>query len=110
MQVNVARESSKHGFDPEDAARSLAVMSRLPGLRIKGLMAMAPLEGGLAAAEDAFGTAHILFERLRSAGGADPAVFHLLSMGMSGDYEAAIRAGATHVRVGEAIFGPKVVV
>lgn len=108
LQVNIAREASKHGFDPEDTAISLAEMSRFSGLRIEGLMTMAPLEGGLAAAEETFGAARGLFERLRTSGDTDPAVFHLLSMGMSGDYEAAIRAGATHVRVGGAIFGSRI--
>ena len=107
LQVNIAHEASKHGFDPAETARSLAEMARMPGLRVEGLMTMAPLDGGMAAAEDTFGAARGLFDRLRAAGDADPAVFRLLSMGMSGDYEAAIRAGATHVRVGGAIFGPK---
>ena len=105
LQFNIAGEESKHGYDPSTALDALSQAAALKGLSIEGLMAMAPLEGAMTAAERTFEAAKALFDRLRASGCVDSAVFCKLSMGMSGDYEAAIHAGATHIRVGSLIFG-----
>ncbi len=105
LQFNLSHEESKHGFDESEAERALDACSRIPGICMEGLMTMAPLAGGSSAAAQAFDTARRLFERLRDSGVADPDVFCRLSMGMSGDFPEAIRAGATIIRVGSAVFG-----
>ena len=105
LQFNIAGEESKHGYDPSDALEALAQAAALKGLSIEGLMAMAPMEGAVPAAEKTFEAAKNLYDRLRASGVVDAAVFCKLSMGMSGDYEAAIHAGATHIRVGSLVFG-----
>ncbi len=107
LQFNIAREASKHGFEADAAMESLAATAAIPGLAVEGLMTMAPLEGGLPEAERTFLAARRLFDRIRASGLVDPASFCRLSMGMSGDYTVAIPAGATLVRVGGAIFGPR---
>lgn len=105
MQFNIAREPSKHGYDVEAAESALAQCVSTPGLTVRGIMVMAPLAGGSDRARETFEAARALYERLRNGGIADPVRFNQLSMGMSGDVAEAIRAGATIVRVGSAIFG-----
>lgn len=105
MQFNIAREPSKHGYDAREADFALEQCVATPGLAVRGIMVMAPLAGGTDVARETFEAARTLYDRLRSGGVADPAVFNHLSMGMSGDVAEAIRAGATIVRVGSAIFG-----
>jgi hypothetical protein len=100
VQVNTARDPAKAGVLPEDAPRLVARISALEGIRCEGLMTV-----------PAFGAdPRPAFAALRTIG-ADlrlrfPAVTHL-SMGMSGDYEVAIEEGATIVRLGQALFGPR---
>lgn len=90
VQVNVSGEATKGGFRPEDVAAAVAAARK--GLRVEGLMTMAP-EG-----EDA--RPH--FRRLRSL--AEREGLGGLSMGMSQDFEAAVEEGATLVRIGSAVF------
>ena len=90
VQVNVSGEASKGGFRPEDVATALAAARK--GLRVEGLMTMAP-EGG---------DARPHFRRLREL--AEKAGLRGLSMGMSQDFEAAVEEGATLVRIGSAVF------
>ena len=106
MQVNLAGEESKHGFSFAETDAALKEITGLPNLSLEGLMTMAPIQPGLAPAEEVFGQAAALRDRWVREGRVDPDVFRVLSMGMSGDYEAAIRAGSTHVRIGSALFGP----
>jgi uncharacterized pyridoxal phosphate-containing UPF0001 family protein len=74
-------------------------------VRARGLMCMAPLEGGPAAARSTFERCRELYEDIRHSGaGGDR--FNVLSMGMSGDFEAAVECGANLVRVGGAVIGP----
>jgi pyridoxal phosphate enzyme (YggS family) len=95
LEVNVAREPQKAGCDPDDAMRLAAVVRALPGVELRGLMCIPPAEGD----------PRPWFRALRglAAGLALPD----LSMGMSGDWRAAIEEGATLVRVGTAIFGAR---
>lgn len=93
IQVNIGDEGQKSGIEPEKTAELLALCREQHGLAIEGLMCIPPLED----APEPY------FERLaRLAGDLG---LKGLSMGMSGDFEAAIRCGATHIRVGSAIFG-----
>jgi pyridoxal phosphate enzyme (YggS family) len=103
MQVNLAEEASKSGTSPEAAPELLRQISGLAHLRLVGLMTMPPfLEPE--AVRPYFRALRELRDRLQDLGGTP---LPELSMGMSGDYEVAIEAGATLVRVGTAIFGSR---
>ena len=95
VQVNVGREPQKAGIAPEDADGFVRDCQARFGSRLRGLMCIPPAE------QDAAPHFAWLAERAAKHG------LPVLSMGMSGDYEAAIRYGATHVRVGTAIFGAR---
>ncbi len=106
IQVNISREPQKHGIAPEDAGALAAAAVRLPGIRLRGLMGMAPL---VARAEDArgfFRELRALRDRVRDGlpGGQPDGTLADLSMGMTDDFEVAIQEGATMVRVGRALF------
>ena len=98
VQVNITGEASKHGFSPDQLRADWSRLNADPGLQVDGLMAMAAARSGPddTAPRQAFDTV----ARLREELAAGP----LLSIGMSGDFEDAIAAGATHVRVGSALF------
>ena len=95
VQVNVGREPQKAGIAPEDADGFVQDCQARFGARVRGLMCIPPAEQNPAP--------HFAWLAERAAKHGLP----VLSMGMSGDYEAAIRHGATHVRVGTAIFGAR---
>jgi pyridoxal phosphate enzyme (YggS family) len=99
LQVNLAGESSKGGFDPVELQQDFEELVQLKQLNIKGLMIIPPEDQD---ARGWFAGLRELRDRLAGMSGFD---IPWLSMGMSGDYEAAILEGATHVRVGSAIFG-----
>jgi pyridoxal phosphate enzyme (YggS family) len=102
LEVNISAEPSKHGFAPAQLERLLGNWPNDLKIQICGLMAMASLTGGPAMAERDFANVRQLRDRL--AGSLPPGVsLSELSMGMSGDFEAAIRQGATLVRIGSAI-------
>jgi PLP dependent protein len=98
IQVNVSGEASKSGVDPAEVAALCESMSKLPRLRLRGLMAIP--EPGADAAR--YRELRALFEQLKGRFGLDT-----LSVGMSDDMELAIAEGATLVRVGTAIFGQR---
>jgi len=101
LQVNAAGEPQKHGFAPDAALPAARRIAALPGIRLRGLMTIAPLV-------DDPGVVRPVFRRLRELGAAlraDVPGADELSMGMSDDFEVAIEEGATVVRVGRAIFG-----
>jgi pyridoxal phosphate enzyme (YggS family) len=95
VQVNTGREPQKAGVDPDEADAFLAECREVHGIEVSGLMCIPP------AGEDPKPHFDLLAEIARRNGLAQ------LSMGMSGDYPAAIACGATHVRVGSAIFGDR---
>lgn len=95
VQVNTGREPQKAGIDPGEADAFLRECREVHGLEISGLMCIPPAE------EDPAPHFALLAEIARRNG------LSQLSMGMSGDYPQAIAAGATHVRVGSAIFGTR---
>jgi pyridoxal phosphate enzyme (YggS family) len=97
LEVNVAGEASKSGCAPGDVPALAEHVAGLPGLALRGLMCIPPLEGD---PRPHFAALRALRDRL-------PLRLPDLSMGMSGDYEAAIAEGSTLVRVGTAIFGAR---
>lgn len=106
LQVNAGNDPAKFGCEPEEAPRLLEAALGCPHLRVEGLMTIAPL--GATEAETA-GHAARTFANLRGLRDGLAARFGValpeLSMGMSGDLEAAVAAGSTCVRVGTALFG-----
>ncbi|TVO59390.1 YggS family pyridoxal phosphate-dependent enzyme [Denitromonas halophila] len=103
LQVNVSGEASKSGVAPEEVAALAQAVSVLPGLRLRGLMAIPEPTDDLSVLKQRFGQVRALRDALNGEGMA----LDTLSMGMSHDLEAAIAEGATMVRVGTAIFGAR---
>jgi MAF protein len=103
LQVNVARDPAKSGVLPEQVAATVGALAALPRFELRGLMTIAPVGGGPAAAPT-FAELREQFDVLRRMGYER---LSELSMGMSDDYPEAIAAGATLVRLGTAIFGPR---
>ena len=101
LEVNVSAEASKGGVAPADLPGLARAVAGLPHLRLRGLMAIPAPQQDAAAQREAFRRVRCLFESLRDEG----LELDTLSMGMSGDLEAAIAEGSTIVRVGTAIFG-----
>jgi hypothetical protein len=98
LEVNVANESSKSGFLPDAVGEALDAIGGLAHLRVRGLMAIPPIVERAEDSRPAFKALSALAQR-HGLGE--------LSMGMSGDFEVAVEEGATMVRVGTAIFGPR---
>lgn len=107
LQVHIAREESKFGFAPDELnnfAQSLN-SSEFPNVRICGLMGMASFTEEMDQVREEFRTLHRLFKQLKETVFRQSADFTELSMGMSGDWPAAVEEGSTMVRIGSAIFG-----
>ena len=99
LEVNVAREAQKHGFDPQQVQAAVSEIASM--LELRGMMAMGPSQGDPA-------PAFRELKRLRD--GAEQRLgksLPVLSMGMSGDFEVAVTEGSTMVRLGQALFGPR---
>jgi pyridoxal phosphate enzyme (YggS family) len=103
VEVNVGGEARKHGVEPAGAARLAGEVAALDGVAVKGLMAIPPRSDDPEAARPFFRD----LAALRDLVAASIPGASALSMGMSGDFEQAIEEGATIVRIGEAIFGPR---
>ena len=103
IEVNISGEASKHGVTPAESAALAAAVADLPGLKLRGLMAIPAAVESEARQREAFAALRTLQQALIDAGHA----LDTLSMGMSGDYPAAIAEGVTMVRIGTAIFGPR---
>jgi pyridoxal phosphate enzyme (YggS family) len=104
-QVNTSGEDAKYGLAPEPALDQVLEMAELPGLRIRGLMTMAPFVDDETVLSRTFAGLRTLSEDLRRR---SMAVGGELSMGMTNDLEIAIREGSTMVRIGTALFGERV--
>lgn len=103
IEVNLAGEPSKHGVGPERVLSLVAELAALPGLDVRGLMAIPPLTRDAESSRGYFRVLRDLGEQVQQVlPGAGE-----LSMGMTRDFETAIEEGATIVRIGEAIFGPR---
>ena len=103
LQVNVSGEASKSGVAPDEVQALAASVVELPGLRLRGLMALPAVSHEFDQQRRAFAEVRGLYQTLIDAGFC----LDTLSMGMSGDLEAAIAEGATMVRVGSALFGAR---
>ena len=103
MQVNIVGEESKGGLSPAEAELEGARWLGLRGLRIEGVMTMAPFDADERTLREVFSGARRVRARLHELG--HPAVE--LSMGMSNDYEIAVEEGATMVRLGTVLFGAR---
>jgi hypothetical protein len=104
LEVNVSGEETKYGFTPEELRAQFPTLSKLPHLRIGGLMTMAPYNENPEEARPVFRALRELRDELQST---YQHPLPELSMGMSGDFEPAIEEGATLVRVGSSIFGAR---
>ncbi|HGG7746757.1 TPA: YggS family pyridoxal phosphate-dependent enzyme, partial [Neisseria meningitidis] len=103
IEVNIAGEAVKHGVAPEEAVALAVEVAKLPNIVVRGLMCVAKANSSETELKVQFQTMRKLLADLNTAGvKAD-----VLSMGMSDDMPAAIECGATHVRIGSAIFGKR---
>ena len=106
IQVNVAREDSKSGVYVEDTIQLIKDIARLKNVAVKGLMTMPPYFNAPDRVRPFFATLRQLRDQIQEEN--IPGIsMQELSMGMTGDFEAAIEEGATLVRVGTAIFGER---
>ncbi|HEX4782415.1 MAG TPA: YggS family pyridoxal phosphate-dependent enzyme [Usitatibacter sp.] len=103
VQVNISGESTKGGVAPGEALALARAVAKLPRLRLRGLMGMASYSGDMAGPRAQFASLAGLRRQIEAQGIA----LDTLSMGMSGDFEAALAEGATMVRIGTAIFGER---
>ena len=106
VEINVGNEESKYGFGFEEAMEKTLEIAKLPGLYVRGFMCVAPF------VEDPEEN-RMLFRRMKELSvdmqrqKSDNILTDILSMGMTNDYMTAIEEGATHVRIGTALFGPR---
>ena len=107
LEVNIGREESKGGCLPEELPALARLAMDLPHVRLRGLMAIPPVAAEPGANRRFFAATRQLYVDIRRQIGDNDTDIDCLSMGMSGDYEDAIREGATLVRVGTALFGPR---
>lgn len=105
LQVNIDDEASKSGCAPSALPGLAEAAANFNQLRLRGIMSIPSPDPDMARRQRSFAALRSLFERLR----ADNPQIDTLSMGMSEDFELAIREGATLVRVGSALFGPRAV-
>jgi pyridoxal phosphate enzyme (YggS family) len=103
IQVNIAREPGKAGVEPALAAQLARTVRALPQLRLRGLMCILPAGQSAPDNRHSFHALALLLQQINAQGGG----LDSLSMGMSADYREAIQQGATLIRVGTAIFGPR---
>jgi pyridoxal phosphate enzyme (YggS family) len=101
IQVELVPEPTKGGVEPAAVAQLAAATAELPRVRLRGLMCVPPPQPTVAAQRAVFARLRTLLEELNAGGHK----LDTLSMGMSGDFEAAIAEGATLVRIGTALFG-----
>jgi pyridoxal phosphate enzyme (YggS family) len=104
LEINISGEAQKQGLAPGEACEVASRLAALPGLDLRGLMGMAKFGSSESELRTSFASLRLLAEDARTATGLP---LPELSMGMSGDFEAAIAEGSTLVRVGGAIFGPR---
>ncbi|MBQ7602271.1 MAG: YggS family pyridoxal phosphate-dependent enzyme, partial [Lachnospiraceae bacterium] len=106
VEINVGNEESKYGLSFEEAPETTLLISRLPGIFVRGFMCVAPYVADPEENRPLFRRMKELsvdMERQKS----DNILTEFLSMGMTNDYMTAIEEGATHVRIGTALFGPR---
>lgn len=102
MQINIADDEAKFGFAKEETDEAIAEISALPSVKLSGLMTVPAIETDEKVTQKYFSEMYKLFDKYKGKYGLTE-----LSMGMSADYEIAVREGATMVRVGSKIFGAR---
>ena len=107
LEVNLAGEQSKGGVPPEALEPLARLAGELPGVRLRGLMAIPPISQNPGDNREHFSKLRQLFVDIKGKILDNQTKIDCLSMGMSGDYADAIAEGATLVRVGTALFGPR---
>ncbi len=105
IEVNIGGEEQKSGISPEALPELLKIISDMSGIFVKGLMCVPPA-GDEESTRPYFARMRELFESMKTYNGRNISMDEL-SMGMSGDYKAAIAEGATYIRIGSGIFGPR---
>ena len=106
LQVNVSGETSKLGMKPTEVPKNVEMLSQLEGIKVKGLMTIAPYDSNPQNSREHYAHLRVLRDTCSKLGlpGMD---LDELSMGMSNDYEVAVEEGATLVRIGTGLFGPR---
>lgn len=107
LEVNIAGEESKGGISPEELPRLAELAVSCPHVRLRGLMAIPPVSTVSGSNRKYFSRMRNLFVDITNKMSDNQSVIDCLSMGMSGDFEDAVAEGATLVRVGTALFGPR---
>jgi len=107
VQVNTSGEPTKSGCQPDQAADFAALVGSLPGVRLVGFMTVGLFSSDAGAVLDSYLTLRAIRDQVGASGKAGTAEALELSMGMSADLELAVQAGATIVRLGTAVFGPR---
>ena len=106
LEINTSKEDAKSGFlDIQEVYRLLDLSPQLPQLKFKGLLTIGPLGNNTNAIKESFSTLKEIQSDLMTRYPSLPLA--TLSMGMSSDYDTAVKMGATHVRVGSALFGER---
>lgn len=108
LEINIAGEESKGGFAPEEVFRAAERAMELPGVRLRGLMCIPPVAQDVGDNRKFFHKIHQFYVDIIQKMGDNSSDINCLSMGMSRDYADAIREGATIVRLGTGLFGPRV--
>jgi pyridoxal phosphate enzyme (YggS family) len=104
LQINAGNDPAKFGTEPADAPRLLELALTKAHLQVEGLMTIAPLSGDPAVARRTFARLRTIRDQLAARSGVP---LRELSMGMSGDLDAALAEGSTLVRIGSALYGPR---
>ena len=104
IEVNSSGESQKFGAAPEECLDLVQKVNALDNIKLTGLMTIGPFTDDEEAVRRSFRLCHELFEKAKDIAGED---FDVLSMGMSDDFPLAIAEGATMIRIGTALFGPR---
>lgn len=104
LQVNVSGEAAKFGMEPKELEKQMAKLFQLQGIKVEGLMTIPPFDSDPENSRRHFSRLRELREQYEKQNGLP---LNELSMGMSNDFEVAVEEGATLVRVGTAIFGPR---
>lgn len=107
LEINIGGEESKSGISPEELPALAQKAAACPHVNLRGLMAIPPVAEGPDGNRPFFAKMRQLFVDISSKMSDNGTTIDCLSMGMSGDYEDAVREGATLVRVGTALFGPR---
>ena len=103
VQVNIGNEESKGGYAYDETTEAVARLSKMQGLRVRGLMAMLPDSDNESFLRELAKKMRVLFDTLKKENGE----IQYLSMGMSGDYRLCVEEGSNMIRVGSTIFGTR---